>query len=85
MDWDTMRARLHAVTGFGGEANKAKRKAWIATALGLKGAPPKDLFGAYARAGAEQQLHVARCLEELERAGAALDAFDHPGRLGVAS
>lgn len=61
-----MRARLHAVPGFGGDANKGRRKAWIAAALGLSGIPPKDLFGAYARAGAEQQLHVARCLEELE-------------------
>lgn len=67
MSWNEMRARLHAVPGFGGDANKARRKAWIAAALGLTGIPPKDLFGAYTRAGAEQQLHVARSLEELER------------------
>lgn len=70
MDWDSMRARLHAVPGFGGDANKGRRRAWIAAALGLSGIPPKDLFGAYARAGAQQQLHVVRCLEEIEQAAA---------------
>lgn len=67
MDWDSMRARLHAVPGYDGEANKAKRKDWIAAALGYRDTKPENLFQAYARAGAEGQLHVARCLEEMER------------------
>lgn len=72
MDWESMRARLHAVPGYGGAANKGKRKEWIAAALGYRDSKPANLFLAnlflaYSRAGAEGQLHVSRCLEELER------------------
>ena len=68
LPWETMRARLHAVPGFGGDANKAKRKMWIARALGfIVEQESRDLFRAYHRAGAAELLHVARCLEELER------------------
>lgn len=68
MSWDEMHRRLHAVPGFGGDANKGKRKAWLAAALGYRAdLPPTNLFLAYHRAGVEQQRHVARCLEELER------------------
>jgi len=71
VDWDSMRARLHAVPGFEGDANKAKRKAWIAAALGYRDHKPENLFLAYAKAGQAQQLHVERCLEEIERGDAA--------------
>ncbi len=68
MDWTAMRARLHAVPGFGGDANKARRKDWIARALGYREwGPALDLFKAYAQATPEQRLHVERCLEEMER------------------
>lgn len=66
LPWAELRARLHAVPGFGGDQAKGKRKAFIQDALGLKG-PPPDLFKAYVSAGPTAQLHVVRCLEELER------------------
>jgi hypothetical protein len=65
MDWVTMRARLHAVPGFGGDANKAKRKEWIWRALGHV-EEPANLFTAYQRADAEQLGHVEKLLGQLE-------------------
>ena len=68
MDWSTMRVRLHAAPGFGGDENRDKRKNWIAAALGYeKYFEGLNLFTAYQRADAEQLAHVEQQLALLER------------------
>jgi hypothetical protein len=70
--WDEMRNRLHRVPGFEGEANKRRRKEWIAGALGYRlEHMPANLFTAYQRADAEQLGHVEALLLHEERRGAA--------------
>ena len=67
MNWDELRARLHAVPSMAGDANKGARVAWMAQALGFT-ERPANLWLAFERASAEQRAHVDDLLCALERA-----------------